>query len=59
MMYLVRKFNSSLSSAHVWLLVDNSENPFTFVAEGKQDADIKIYDPATWGIITKFANNES
>ncbi len=46
-------------TAHFWLLVNNSENPFTFVAEGKQDADIKIYDPATWEIITKFANNES
>ncbi len=36
-----------------WIVINNSRRPFTFVAEGKGEIEIRIYDEMVWEKIKK------
>ncbi|MDP3392163.1 zeta toxin family protein [Sediminibacterium sp.] len=40
--------NRFIEFADYWLVINNSSRPYTFVAEGQQLANIKIYDELIW-----------
>jgi predicted ABC-type ATPase len=37
-----------------WMIVDNSENPFTIIAEGFAGEDRKIYNEQTWNQLIRI-----
>lgn len=41
-----------------WIVIDNSSRPFTFVAEGQGEADLKIHNPTIWNQIKNQANEK-
>ena len=44
-------YNLTNRFAHIcdyWIIIDNSSQPFTFVAEGQEAIELKIYDALSW-----------
>ena len=41
-----------------WLLINNSENPYCFVAEGQYGKEFLVYDNNTWSLIQKQINDK-
>ena len=52
---LTRKF---INLCDFWTVINNSGKPFTFVAEGKMDEELKVYDNAVWETIKKQSDEE-
>lgn len=41
-----------------WIVINNSSRPFTFVAEGQGETELKIHDDLVWQQIKNLANEE-
>lgn len=52
---LITKF---IAICDYWIVINNSSRPFNFVAEGQEDKEMKIYDPAVWNLIKNQTNEE-
>lgn len=48
--------NIFMSLCSYWLVIDNSDKPLTFVAEGGKDKEPTVYNNKTWEIIKLKAN---
>jgi predicted ABC-type ATPase len=44
-------FNLYIPVSDYWMIIDNSENPFKFIAEGDSDKKKQIHDGDTWAKI--------
>lgn len=42
-----------------WIVINNSSRPFTFVAEGQGDTELKIHDEQVWQQIKNKSNEEN
>jgi predicted ABC-type ATPase len=55
----IRNFNFLFKkNVDFWLLINNSDNPYTFVAEGYGDKDLVVYDRPTWPLIKNKPNDK-
>jgi predicted ABC-type ATPase len=45
--------NKFIEHCDYWIIINNSSRPFTFVAEGQGNAEIKIHDELIWQQIKK------
>jgi predicted ABC-type ATPase len=52
---LTKKF---INVCDYWIIINNSEKPFNFVAEGYGNDELNIYDELIWQQIKKQANEE-
>lgn len=41
-----------------WMIINNSENPFTTVAEGLKGEGITVYYESTWNRLLEISNEE-
>lgn len=39
-----------------WIVINNSGRPFTFVAEGQRDTELKVHDELIWQLIKNKSN---
>ena len=49
-------FNLYLPISDYWMIIDNSENPFQFVAEGNTNKQINITNHSVWNQINLISN---
>ena len=47
---LIRKF---INLCDFWTVINNSAKPFTFVAEGNDNGELKVYNNAVWETMKK------
>lgn len=50
--------NRFIELCDFWIVINNSSKPFTFVAEGQGNAQIKIHDEPVWQIIKKQSDEK-
>jgi predicted ABC-type ATPase len=48
-------FNLYIPVSDYWMVIDNSENPFKFIAEGNSNIEKHIHDNYTWSEINQIA----
>jgi predicted ABC-type ATPase len=48
-------FNLYIPISDYWMIIDNSENPFKFIAEGNSNIEKQIHDNDTWSKINQIA----
>ena len=51
--------NKFIGLCDYWIVINNSSQPFTFVAEGLGDAEIKIHDEIVWQQIKKHTDEKN
>jgi len=59
---IIRRYNKGLYNLinifvnlfDYWLIIDNSFNPFSFIAEGKYEVEIMVYDKRKWDQIKQI-----
>ncbi len=50
--------NKFLHLSDYWILIDNSRKPFTFIAQGKRESDLMIFNDFIWQKIKNYANEQ-